>query len=165
MFISKNWLEQFVDLQKTAPAEIAKRLSLSTVEVEGVRTLGVGLEGVVVGLVKSVDKHPNADKLNVCAVDIGKKTLQIVCGGSNVRVGMKVALAQIGAKVKWHGEGEPVELKPVEIRGVSSEGMICGADEIGLLEMFPKKRRKRNCGSHTYSSEAWYSACGCVGAR
>lgn len=142
MYISKNWLEQFVDLKKTAPAEIAKRLSLSTVEVEGVRDLGVGLEGMVVGLVKSMAKHPNADKLNVCSVDVGKKTLQIVCGGSNVQVGMKVVLAQIGAKVKWHGEGDLVELKPVEIRGVPSEGMICGADEIGLIEMFPKKEAK-----------------------
>nr|MBP9695504.1 phenylalanine--tRNA ligase subunit beta [Candidatus Magasanikbacteria bacterium] len=106
---------------------------------------------VVVGLVKSMAKHPNADKLNVCKVEIGpsanarddkSKGLQIVCGGSNVRVGMKVALAQIGAKVKWHGEGDLVELKPVEIRGVPSEGMICGADEIGLIEMFPKKEEK-----------------------
>lgn len=142
MLISKQWLQDFIDLSKVDPKEIAKRLSLSTVEVEGVKTLGEGLEGVVVGLVKTVEKHPNADKLNVCSVSVGSKTLNIVCGGSNVRVGMKVALAGIGAKVKWHGEGELVELKPVEIRGVASEGMICGADEIGLIEMFPKKEEK-----------------------
>ncbi len=143
MYISKQWLEQFVDIKKVAPEEIAKRLTLSTVEVEGIKKLGEGLDGIIVGLVERVEKHPNADKLKVCAVNVGqKKNVQIVCGGSNVRVGMNVALAQIGAKVKWHGEGELVELKPVEIRGVPSEGMICGADEIGLLEMFPKKEEK-----------------------
>ncbi|MEK7623272.1 MAG: phenylalanine--tRNA ligase subunit beta [Patescibacteria group bacterium] len=142
MLISKNWLQEFVDISKIAPQEIAKRLTLSTVEVEGVKVFGEGLEKVVVGVVKSVEKHSNADKLNVCQVEVGKKTLNIVCGGSNVRPGMKVALAQIGAKVRWHGQGDLVELKPVEIRGVASEGMICASEEIGLLEMFTKKEEK-----------------------
>ncbi len=142
MYISKQWLQEFVDIKNIPPQEIAKRLTLSTVEVENVRVMGQGLEQVVVGIVKSVEKHSNADKLSVCRVDIGKKELQIVCGGSNVHVGMKVALAQIGAKVRWHGQGDLVELKPVEIRGVASEGMICASDEIGLGEMYRKTEEK-----------------------
>jgi len=92
--------------------------------------------------VLSVENHPNADKLKVCRVDIGSDTVQIVCGGSNVAAGMMVAAAKVGAKVKWHGEGDLVELSPVKIRGVESFGMICGADEIGLLDRFPKKEEK-----------------------
>ncbi len=143
MYISKSWLEQYIAFpKKIASQDIAKRLTLSTVEVEGVKDLSGSLDHVVVGQVVSVEKHPQADRLNVCSVDVGREKLQIVCGGSNVRVGMKVALGKIGAKVKWHGEGDLVELKPTAIRGVDSAGMICASDEIGLLDMFPKKEEK-----------------------
>lgn len=138
MLVSKQWLSEFVKLPPDSQ-EIAKRLTLSTVEVEGVREFGAELENIVVGRVEKVEKHPNADKLKVCRVDVGGKELLIVCGGSNVREGMMTAVAKIGAKVRWHGQGNLVELKPAEIRGVKSAGMICGADEIGLSEMFPKK--------------------------
>ncbi|MEK7189363.1 MAG: phenylalanine--tRNA ligase subunit beta, partial [Patescibacteria group bacterium] len=84
----------------------------------------------------------NADKLKVCEVDVGQEKLSVVCGGSNVKEGMLVALAKIGAKVRWHGEGELVELKPIAIRGVDSQGMICASTEIGLGEMFPLKEEK-----------------------
>ena len=91
----------------------------------------------------SAVKHPNADKLKLCRVDIGSEELQIVCGGSNVVEGMLVAVAKVGAKVQWHGEGELIELKPTKIRGEESFGMICASTEIGLGELFPQ-RRKRN---------------------
>lgn len=142
MKISLSWLQEFVDIKNIDPQEIAKKLTLSTVEVEGVRRLGEGLEHIVVGKITKIEKHPNADKLNVCTVDVGRKNLNIVCGGSNVREGTKVVLAQIGAKVRWHGQGDLVELQPVEIRGVASEGMICASDEIGLADIFPKKEEK-----------------------
>lgn len=142
MLISKHWLQEFVDVSKIAPEEIARRLTLSTVEVEAVRALGAELDGVVIGLVRTLEKHPNADTLSVCRVAAGTKEVTVVCGGSNVRAGMKVALAQTGAKVRWHGQGALIELKPVEIRGVASAGMICASDEIGLLHLFPKKAEK-----------------------
>ncbi len=142
MFLSFNWLKQYVKLpDSTTAEEVAEKLKLATVEVEKVDVQGAGLDGVVVGKVLSCEKHPNADKLKVCKVDIGE-TVVIVCGGSNVTEGMLTAVAKVGAKVKWHGEGDLVELKPTAIRGVESFGMICGADEIGLIGMFPKREEK-----------------------
>ncbi len=143
MLISYNWLKKYVTLPDSISAtEVAAKLKASTVEVEGVEVQGKDLEGVVVGKVLSAEKHPNADKLKVCVVDVGGEQLPIVCGGSNVNKGMLVALAKVGAKVKWHGEGELVGLKPVAIRGVESLGMICASTEIGLAEMFPLKEEK-----------------------
>ncbi len=143
MLISKNWLRDYIFLPDSLdPAELALKLKLTTVEVEGITAQGEYLEHVVVGLVKKTEKHPSADRLQVCQVNIGNEEIQIVCGGSNVVEGMKVALGKIGAKVLWHGEGEPVVLAETKIRGIESFGMICGADEIGLGTMFPKKNEK-----------------------
>ncbi len=143
MKISKKWLQEFVFLPDSlTPQELAKELSLRTVEVEGIENQAELLENVVVGLIEKVEQHPNADKLKVCHVNVGNESLQIVCGGSNVKEKQKVALAKVGAKVKWHGEGELIELTPTAIRGVESFGMICGSDEIGLAEKFPKKDEK-----------------------
>lgn len=142
MQISYNWLKKYVKLPDAITArEVAEKLKLSTVEVEGIIEQGKDLNNVVVGKVLTAEKHPNADKLKVCQVDVGEN-ITIVCGGSNVVAGMLVAVAKNGAKVKWHGEGELIELKPTAIRGVESNGMICGADEIGLVERFPKKDEK-----------------------
>ncbi len=143
MLISYNWLKEFVNLPDSlASEEVALKLTMSTVEVEGLKKQGALLANVVVGKVISEEKHANADKLKVCKVDIGSEQVQVVCGGSNVREGMLVALGKVGAKVKWHGEGDLVELKPTTIRGVESFGMICASTEIGLGEMFPLKSEK-----------------------
>lgn len=143
MRISKQWIHDFVELSDSlAPETIARELTMKTVEVEGIEASGVALNNIVIGKVVSAGKHPNADKLQVCQVDVGEETVQVVCGGSNVREGMKVALGRIGAKVLWHGAGELVELKPATIRGVESAGMICASDEIGLGEQFPKQTEK-----------------------
>ncbi|MBI5728973.1 MAG: phenylalanine--tRNA ligase subunit beta [Candidatus Magasanikbacteria bacterium] len=143
MNISYNWLKKYVALPSSVTAsEVAEKLKMSTVEVEGIMETGQALENVVVGQVVSAEKHPNADKLKVCSVNLGNENVQIVCGGTNVSAGMLVAVAKVGAKVKWHGEGELVELAPAKIRGVESFGMICGADEIGLTERFPKRSDK-----------------------
>ena len=72
------------------------------------------LENIVVGKVVKADKHPNADKLKLCEVDIGTEKIKIVCGGSNVRENMLVALAKVGSKVRWHGEGDLIELEEQE---------------------------------------------------
>lgn len=143
MLISKNWLRDFVFLPDAFDAaDLAQRLSLATVEVEGVSAQGADLENIVVGLITKVEAHPNADKLRVCTVDVGDETLSIVCGGSNVVAKMKVAVAKLGAHVRWHGQGEPIVMEPATIRGVESRGMICASDEIGLAERFPKKDEK-----------------------
>jgi len=143
MKISKKWLQDFVFLPDSLTAEdLAKELTLKTVEVEGIEKQSQNLEHIVVGVIKSIDKHPNADKLRLTQVDVGSETLQIVCGGSNLEVGMKVVVAKIGARVLWHGEGEPVVMEKVAVRGVDSLGMICGSDEVGLGALFPKQDEK-----------------------
>lgn len=143
MLISYNWLKKYVNLSDSTTAEeVAAKLKASTVEVERVEVQGKNLEHIVVGKIISAEKHPNADKLKLCMVDVGNEQLQIVCGGSNVQAGMLVALAKVGAKVQWHGEGDLIELKPTKIRDVESFGMICASTEIGLGELFPLAEEK-----------------------
>ncbi len=143
MLVSYKWLKQYVDLPDSLkPEELGLALTMSTVEVEGIHHQAGAFEHIVVGVIKKVKKHENADSLKVCDVDAGREILQIVCGGTNVREGMKVIVGKVGAKVKWHGEGELVELAPTKIRGIESNGMICGADEVGLEEMFKKNSEK-----------------------
>ncbi|MDO9509692.1 MAG: phenylalanine--tRNA ligase subunit beta, partial [Candidatus Magasanikbacteria bacterium] len=143
MNISYNWLKKFITLPDSiTPEQVAEKLKLSTVEVENIIKQGDGLDNIVVGKVLKADKHPNADKLKLCLVDVGKESLQIVCGGSNVVDGMSVAVAKVGAKVHWHGEKDLVEIVPTKIREVDSYGMICGSSEIGLEQMFPPKDEK-----------------------
>lgn len=144
MLVSKQWLEEFIDIPASVPArDIASRLTLSTVEVERVSGDAPGLAHIVVGKITAIEKHPNADRLRVCRVDVGGgEPLQIVCGGSNLRQDMMVAVALPGASVRWHGEGDPVTLAKTTIRDVESFGMICASDEIGLGDRFPKKEEK-----------------------
>ncbi|HSR89273.1 MAG TPA: phenylalanine--tRNA ligase subunit beta [Candidatus Udaeobacter sp.] len=143
MLISYNWLKKYVNLPDSiSAAEVAEKLKASTVEVEGIEVQGKNLENIVVGKIITCEKHPNADKLKLCKADVGNEQLQIICGGSNVKDGMLVALAKVGAKVKWHGEGELIELKPTAIRGIESAGMICASTEIGLGGMFPLRDEK-----------------------
>jgi phenylalanyl-tRNA synthetase beta chain len=143
MYLSKNWIRDFVFLPDALDAdELAKRLSLATVEVENIIKKGADLDNIVVGEIKKIVSHQNADKLKVCQVDVGDEELQIVCGGSNIAEGMKVVVAKVGARVRWHGEGEPIVMEPATIRGVESRGMICASDEIGLVDQFPKKDEK-----------------------
>lgn len=140
--VSYDWLKEYVDLKGIKPEDFAARISLSGPAVEKIHPQGAELDKVVVGHVKEIKPHPNADKLRLAVVDIGKSKVTIVCGGSNLAKDQWVAAALIGAKVRWHGEGEPITLEPIEIRGVKSEGMICAANEIGLFDAFPHKERE-----------------------
>jgi len=141
MNIVKEWLKEFVPIPTDiADEEIARKLSMSTVEVEGVRSEGGGdsLRGIVIGRIKEINPHPNADRLRIVLVDIGEKDpCSIVCGGSNLAMDMRVAVALPGASVRWHGEGEPIVLARTTIRGVESSGMICASSELGLGARFP----------------------------
>lgn len=144
MKISLNWLKDYIDLpEEITPEKILYDLTMTTVEVEGYESLKESLTGILVGKVTELLPHPKADRLQIAMTDIGGgEVKQIVCGGSNLSVGMYVAVGAPGAMVRWHGEGELVELKETKIRGESSYGMICAANEIGLAELFPTDDEK-----------------------
>lgn len=116
---------------------IADRLTEATAEVEHIESPGSLLQNTCIGQILKIVKHPNADKLSLCEVKTDKGTKKVVCGGINVREGMFVAFAHIGATVRWHG-GELMTLAQTKIRGEESEGMICAAEELGLREQFPE---------------------------
>ncbi len=139
MKLSLNWIKEYVEIPDDMDlSRLAYDLTMSTVEVEDVLELAGKFDNMVVGEVKEVLPHPNADRLKVCKTDIGNDEVRdIVCGGINLAEGMKVAVAGPGAKVRWHGEGELVEIGNAKLRGVESYGMICAASEIGLSELFP----------------------------
>jgi len=126
--ISYNWLKEYVKTNLTA-VEFAKKLSLHGPSVDRVNELKPNWKKVVIGQIKEIKKHPDADKLSVCQVDVGEKNpLQIVCGAPNIKEGQKVPVVLVGGKV-----GE-IEIKPAKIRGVDSEGMMCSQKELGLGE-------------------------------
>ncbi len=133
MYVSLNWLKDFVDIDKNLnPKDLGNLLTLKTAEIEDVIDQSRTFDNMVVGYVETLLPHPNADKLKIAKTSIGKETLQIICGGENLKEGMYVPVAKIGAEVHWHGEGEAVTLERTKIRGEYSEGMICAANEIGL---------------------------------
>ena len=139
MKLSLNWIKDYVKIPDDMDLkQLAFDLTMSTVEVEGVKELARQFDGIVVGKIIEVLPHPNADKLRVCKVDIADGEIHdIVCGGSNLEAGMLVVVACPGSFVRWHGEGEPVEIKNTKLRGVASFGMICAAVEVGLADLFP----------------------------
>lgn len=134
MRISLKWLKRYVDI-RVSPEVLASRLTMQGLEVESIERLGDVYKDFVVGRVLEVRRHPNADKLTVCRVDVGKATLDIVCGGPNVAVGQKVPVARVGAVIprnQHDPEGKPFRLERVRIRGVESNGMICSSYELGM---------------------------------
>jgi phenylalanyl-tRNA synthetase beta chain len=107
--------------------------------VERIIDLAKNYEHIVVGRIEKIGSHPKADRLHVAGVNIGKEEVTIVCGGKNLKEGQFVAVALPGAKVKWHGEGNFIELAETEIRGIKSFGMICAAEEIGFEKLAQEK--------------------------
>ena len=144
MKVSLNWVREYVDLPADLTMEqLSYDLTMRTVEVEGTENPANSLKKVVIGKILEVNPHPNADMLRVCTVDIGSNEPgTIVCGGSNLRAGQIVVVAVPGSIVKWHGVGDPVEIKSAKLRGVKSEGMICAASELGLEDLFPTDDEK-----------------------
>lgn len=135
MKISRKWLQQLVDLSGVKDEDIASRLTMLGVEVESYENFSTKYDGFVVGVVLEVEKHPNADKLKVCKVDVGGEVKSIVCGAPNVAAGQKVPVGLVGAMVPHNQhdpDGKPFQLTRAKIRGVESEGMICSANELGL---------------------------------
>lgn len=130
MKIPLSWLKEFVNLDNLTAEEIAKELTLAGSEISSIEKIGGGIEGVIIGKILSVSKHPDADKLNICEVDIGDETLSIVCGAPNVRNGIYVPVAMIGAKLP-----NGLTIKKASIRNVESSGMICSRTELGFEEI------------------------------
>jgi phenylalanyl-tRNA synthetase beta chain len=137
MKISLDWLGDFVSWQNPDPNAVADRLTLSTAEIEDVAVQGELLRNCCVAKITTLGKHPNADKLSLVTVSTDRGDVKVVCGGSNLREGMLVAFAHVGATVK-HGD-EKMTLSTVKIRGEESNGMICAAEELGLESQFPPK--------------------------
>ena len=141
MKVSLNWVKKYVDLPDyITTKQIATDLTLRTVEVEGYENTEEKFHDIIVGKILEVNEHPNADKLRVCKVDIGDgEPKQIVCGGSNLYTNEMVVVCKPGAEVYWHGESELMKIKDSKVRGVDSYGMICGAEEVYLENIFPAK--------------------------
>src|SRR6266851_5348892 len=131
MKVTLNWLKQYVDFDWSLE-ELAERLTMLGIEVEGVQKLKGEFEGVVVAQVITCDKHPNADKLSLCRVNDGKGERQIVCGAHNFKVGDKVPLIRPGASLPAKPGEQPFTIKVGKIRGVESHGMMCSPQELGL---------------------------------
>ncbi len=133
MKISYNWLKEYVNVS-LAPVEVARILTDCGLEVEAIEeyeSVKGGLKGIVIGYVLSTQRHPNADKLTCCKVDVGGgKVLDIVCGAPNVAAGQRVPVALIGAVI-YKGD-ESFTIKAGKLRGEPSDGMICAEDELGL---------------------------------
>jgi phenylalanyl-tRNA synthetase beta chain len=128
MKVSYNWLNEKVN--SGLPAEdIAHKITMAGLEVDSIEKAAPAFTKVIVAEITSMKKHPDADKLNCCQVNTGKKTLSIVCGAPNAREGMKVALAQVGAELPGD-----LSIKKGEIRGELSEGMLCSNSELGLSD-------------------------------
>ncbi|KEF43497.1 MAG: phenylalanyl-tRNA synthetase subunit beta [Cyanobium sp. CACIAM 14] len=131
MRVSLQWLRELVSVEPECldPETLAERLSIAGFEVEAIEDLAARAAGVVVGYVEERRPHPNADKLSVCRVAVGSgEPLQIVCGAANVREGLHVPVALVGSTLPAVG----LTIKPAELRGVASSGMICSLRELGL---------------------------------
>jgi len=133
MKVSVNWLKDYVDVSIPA-AELAHRLTMSGNEVEGVEVIGTSWDKVVVGHVVALESHPDADRLHLVTVDLGGEQMTVVCGAPNVQVNDKIAFARVGAKLFDGHSDKAMELKPVKIRGVHSEGMVCSEKELGMSD-------------------------------
>jgi phenylalanyl-tRNA synthetase beta chain len=128
MKFNEAWLGEWVDPGVPAD-ELLERLTMAGLEVDGVEPVAAAFQGVVVGIVREVDKHPNADKLSVCQVDDGNGLHQVVCGAPNVRAGLVTAFARVGAVLP-----DDFKIRKAKLRDVESHGMLCSAAELTLGE-------------------------------
>jgi phenylalanyl-tRNA synthetase beta chain len=131
MKVTLNWLKQYVDFSGS-PSELAERLTMLGMEVEGMKKIGGDFEGIVVAQVLTREKHPNADKLSLCRVQDGQGERQIVCGAQNFKAGDKVPLILPGNMLPSLAGQPPITIKVGKIRGVESHGMLCSPAELGL---------------------------------
>jgi len=129
MIVTRSWLNEFIDLSEVSNEKLYETFNAIGLEVDSLDQIEIP-EKVVVGKILSCEKHPDADKLNVCQIDVGNKTLQIVCGAANVVNAEYVAVATVGAVLPGN-----FKIKDAKLRGVESAGMVCASSELGLPEM------------------------------
>jgi phenylalanyl-tRNA synthetase beta chain len=133
MKVSLRWLKEYVDIS-TPLEKLCEGLIMAGLEVGGMEVIGGSWNDIVVGKIVDVSAHPNADRLRLVTVDLGKQRSTVVCGAPNVAVGGKVAFAHVGAQLTDGHSGEIVQLKPAKIRGVVSEGVVCSEKELGISD-------------------------------
>jgi phenylalanyl-tRNA synthetase beta chain len=133
MRVSLRWLKEYVDIS-TPLEKLCERLTVAGLEVGGTEVIGRSWQNMVVGRIIKVNPHPNADRLRLVTVDLGKQQSTVVCGAPNLMVGDKIAFAHVGAQLIDGHSGKVVQLKPAKIRGVVSEGMVCSEKELGISD-------------------------------
>ena len=136
MLLPITWLKDSIKIAEAATV-LADGLTLSGSHVESIKALNKGVENVVVGKILSIEKHPNADKLLVCKVDIGSETLQIVTGATNLKEGDYVPVATVGAKLPGD-----IKIEKTNFRGLDSYGMLCSLKELGYEDSVVSKEMK-----------------------
>ena len=133
MIFSEQWLREWVS-PELETQQLIDELTMAGLEVDGSMPVARQCSGIVVGLVESVEPHPDADKLSLCSVSDGEESFQVVCGAPNVRAGIKVPFAKLGAKIIESPDAKPFKIKKAKIRGIESNGMLCSSEELGLEE-------------------------------
>lgn len=129
MLVSLDWLKQYIGIPDDVPA-LAEKMTMLGLEIEAIHHLGAGIDGVVVGEIKVIEPHPDADRLVVCKTHVGEEApLQIVCGATNMKVGDKVPTAVVGATLPGD-----FKIGKRKMRGVESQGMMCSSKELNLGE-------------------------------
>ena len=130
----REWLDDSIDPSLLTAERLVFQLTMAGLEVDAHGPVAAAFSGVIVAEVTDVRPHPDADKLRICSVNDGQQTLQVVCGAPNVRVGLKVPYATIGAELPGAEAGKTFRIKKARLRGVESDGMLCSAAELGLSE-------------------------------
>lgn len=143
MNTSLSWVKAYVPDLDVTEQEYTDAMTLSGTKVEGYEKLDADLDKIVVGQIKKIERHPDADKLVICQVDIGTETIQIVTGAPNVEEGQKVPVVLDGGRVAGGHDGSKteggIEIKKGKLRGVESFGMMCSIEELGSTrDMYPE---------------------------
>ena len=134
MQVSLNWLNEFVDLSNIEAEQIAHELTMSGLEVEGIEEVKPKFTNIKTVKIEKIDAHPNSDRLHLVTVTDGSGHKTVVCGAQNIQEGQIVPYASVGSQVLDRKTGEMFTLTPAVIRGVTSDGMLCSADELGVAE-------------------------------
>jgi phenylalanyl-tRNA synthetase beta chain len=133
MIFSEQWLREWVNPPLTTQ-NLMDQLTMAGLEVDGLEPVASAFSGVIVAEVQVVEPHPDADKLRVCQVFDGLTSVQVVCGAANVRPGLRVPFATVGAVLASKSGEDVMTIKKARLRGVESNGMLCSAQELGIAD-------------------------------
>ena len=145
MNTSLSWIKAYVPELDVTAQQYTDAMTLSGTKVEGFERLDADLDKIVIGQIDKIEKHPDADKLIICQVDIGEKTIQIVTGAPNVKEGDKVPVVLDSGRVAGGHDGKKtpggIKIKKGKLRGIESDGMMCSIEELGSTEICIRKHR------------------------